>query len=176
MNNTMSDNIDMTTHIFFMQKALEQAHIAQSIGEVPVGAVLVCNNEIIGYGHNQCITKNDPSLHAEMVAIRHAAEALQNYRLLDTTMYVTLEPCAMCAGLMVHARVKKVIFGTKDSKTGAAGSVIDLLQHEYVNHKVEVLSGVLQEECSRCLSDFFAQRRKQIKLKKQAKNKSHLNT
>jgi tRNA(adenine34) deaminase len=164
-----SKSTEQQTHEFFMQKALEQAQKAQDIGEVPVGAVLVYEDKVIGEGYNQCITQSDPSLHAEVLAIRDAAKRLQNYRLLDTRLYVTLEPCAMCAGLLVHARIKQIIFGTHDPKTGAAGSVINLLQHEYVNHKVDIVGGIMQEVCAERLSAFFADRRKQIKHQKRLK-------
>ncbi len=158
-------------HEYFMELALEQALIAQSIGEVPVGAVVVDQNSVvIGEGYNQCISKHDPSMHAEMVAIRNACQSVKNYRLVDVTLYVTLEPCSMCAGLLVHSRIKTLVFGAKDRKTGAAGSVFNLVQHPDLNHSIEVVSGVLEARCSSTLSDFFALRREEKKrLKKAAK-------
>lgn len=144
-----------------MRKALAQAELAAKAGEVPVGAVVVHNSEIIGEGHNLCIANNDPSAHAEVVAIKHASRTLQNYRLLNTTLYVTLEPCAMCAGLMVHSRIQTLVFGAHDAKTGAAGSMFNLVQNAYMNHQIEVVSGVLEQTCSSMLSDFFKNRRLQ---------------
>jgi tRNA(adenine34) deaminase len=155
-------------HEYFMHKALEQAILAESIGEIPVGAVVVLNNRIVGQGYNRSIVDNDPSLHAEMVAVRSAAKALGNYRLNGASIYVTLEPCSMCAGLLVHSRIKNLIFGAHDKKTGAAGSVMNIVQHDTLNHKMEVVSGVLGEECSQHLSQFFKARRAQIKARKLA--------
>ena len=142
-----------------MQKALECAHKAESLGEVPVGAVLVLNNEIIAEGWNQPISTNDPSAHAEMVALRETGKKIRNYRLCDTTLYVTLEPCVMCAGAIVHARVGRVVFGTEDPKAGAAGSVFQLLQSDRLNHQCEITSGVLQTECAELLQEFFRKKR-----------------
>ncbi|MFZ8198853.1 tRNA adenosine(34) deaminase TadA [Alteromonas portus] len=153
----------------WMKHALTLADKAESIGEVPVGACVVLNGELIGEGFNTPITDNDPSAHAELRAVKAAASAVQNYRLIDATLYVTLEPCSMCAGMLVHARVKRVVFGAKDAKTGAAGSVMNLLQHPALNHQLEVVSGVLAEECANKLSDFFRKRRKEIKAAKKAK-------
>lgn len=150
-------------HQFYMEKALEQSALAEAIGEVPVGAVVVLNNEIIGSGYNLCITESDPSLHAEMVAIRQAAQRLDNYRLVGATLYVTLEPCSMCAGLLVHSRLKKLVFGASDPKAGAAGSVMNLVQHEQLNHKIEVVANVLGDSCSEKLSQFFRKRRAEKK-------------
>lgn len=156
----MSDKYD---HVFFMQAALRQAELAQSKQEVPVGAVLVADGKIIGQGHNQPITNSDPSLHAEMVAIRQAAKNIGNYRLPKTTLYVTLEPCCMCAGLLVHSRIQHLVFGAKDHKAGAVGSIANIVQHPKLNHQIEVTSGVLEEECGHILSSFFKQRRLQKK-------------
>ena len=142
--------------LMWMRHALTLADKAESIGEVPVGACVVLNGELIGEGFNTPITDNDPSAHAELRAVKEAASAVQNYRLIDATLYVTLEPCSMCAGMLVHARVKRVVFGAKDAKTGAAGSVMNLLQHPALNHQLEVVSGVLADECANKLSDFFA--------------------
>lgn len=159
-------------HEYFMEMAIEQAMIAQSIGEVPVGAVVVDkNSNVIGKGYNQCISKHDPSLHAEMVAVRGACQTVNNYRLVDVTLYVTLEPCAMCAGLLVHSRIKTLVFGAKDLKTGAAGSVCNLVQHPALNHSIGVINGVLENECSSMLSDFFVRRREEKKQLKKAARK-----
>lgn len=143
----------------FMQAALVLARQAEAAGEVPVGAVLVKDGAIIGSGWNHPIGAHDPTAHAEIAALRTAATALGNYRLLDTTLYVTLEPCAMCAGAMVHARVKRLVYGAADPKTGATGSVFNLVQAEPLNHRLEVEGGVLAEECGALLKGFFAQRR-----------------
>jgi tRNA(adenine34) deaminase len=151
----------------FMQRAFELAQQAEAIDEIPVGAVVVANNKIISEGYNKSITLNDPSAHAEMVAIRHAGLALQNYRLLDCTLYVTLEPCPMCAGLLVHSRIKRVVYATTDLKTGAAGSAFNLLCDEKHNHQIQLSSGVMAEECSQLLSTFFKRRRTEKKVLKQ---------
>ncbi len=154
----------------FMKRAYELAEQAEAIDEIPVGAVVVANNKIVSEGYNQSITLNDPSAHAEMVAIRQAGLALKNYRLLDCTLYVTLEPCTMCAGLLVHSRIKRVVFATTDLKTGAAGSAFNLLSNEKHNHQIQVSSGVMAEECSQLLSAFFKRRRAEKKaLKKKTK-------
>ena len=142
-----------------MARALELARQAQGQGEVPVGAVIVYNGEIIGEGFNQPITLADPSAHAEMQAMRKAARRLDNYRLSDTTLYVTLEPCAMCAGAMVHARIKRLVYGAADPKTGATGSVFNLVQAEQLNHQLEVDGGIMDRECGELLRDFFRKKR-----------------
>jgi tRNA(adenine34) deaminase len=144
----------------FMARALELARAAEAAGEVPVGAVLVRDGRIIGEGSNRPIATHDPTAHAEMVALRSAAEAVGSYRLLDTTLYVTLEPCAMCAGAMVHARVKRLVFAARDPKAGAAGSVFDIVRHPQLNHSIDCEEGVLATECSTLLRDFFRARRK----------------
>lgn len=149
----------MNTHEFFMQRCLELAALAEGEGEVPVGAVVVYKGEIIAEGYNQPISSHDPSAHAEMIALRKAAKHLENYRLSDVTLYVTLEPCPMCAGLMVHARVNTLVYGTKDPRTGSAGSAFHLLNGETLNHRVECISGVMQEECSAQLKQFFRNKR-----------------
>jgi len=151
----------------YMLRAFELAKQAETIDEIPVGAVVVANNNIIGEGYNQSITKNDPSAHAEMVAIRQAGLALENYRLLDCTLYVTLEPCPMCAGLLIHSRIKRVVFATTDLKTGAAGSAFNLLCDEKHNHQIQLSSGIMAEECSGLLSSFFKRRRAEKKALKQ---------
>ncbi len=147
------------SHDIFMQRALQLAAQAEQQDEVPVGAVLVLNGAIIGEGFNQVISLNDPSAHAEAMAIRAAGQALQNYRLVDTTLYVTLEPCAMCAGMMTHARVKTLVFGAADPRTGATGSAIEVVNHPSMNHKIEVISGVMADECGELLRQFFRRRR-----------------
>ncbi|WP_028771650.1 tRNA adenosine(34) deaminase TadA [Shewanella waksmanii] len=156
---------------YFMALAMEQANEAEARGEVPVGAVLVKDNEVIATGYNLSISHHDPCAHAEIDCIKAAGKVLSNYRLLDTTLYVTLEPCAMCAGAMVHARIKRLVFGATDQKTGAAGTVLDLVRHSDFNHQLEVTSGVLAEACAEQLSSFFRRRRKEKKaLKAAAKN------
>lgn len=147
------------TDIEFMQIALDLAKQAASIGEVPVGAIVVKNNVVIGRGSNSPIGLHDPTAHAEIVAMRQAATYLGNYRLVDCTLYVTLEPCAMCSGAMQHARIAKLVYGASDPKTGACGSVINLMAEPKLNHHTEVLGGVLALECGAVLSDFFRQRR-----------------
>jgi tRNA(adenine34) deaminase len=143
----------------FMGLAIEQAKLAAAKGEVPVGAILVHNEQVIGRGFNQPISLHDPSAHAEMMAIREAAKSLENYRIPESTLYVTLEPCTMCCGAMLHARVKRVVFGAADPKTGMAGSVSDLFAIKQINHQTEVRGGVLAGECGELLREFFRQRR-----------------
>ena len=151
----------MNTQETFMQHALEMAHHAEEQGEVPVGAVLVLDNEIIGEGWNQPIGQHDASAHAEIMALRDAGRRQQNYRLPDSTLYVTLEPCPMCAGAIVHARVGKVVFAASDPRSGAAGSVFDLLpSDERFNHRTEVRGGVLAEQSAQLLRQFFRARRR----------------
>ncbi|MFI4919171.1 MAG: tRNA adenosine(34) deaminase TadA [Legionellales bacterium] len=141
---------------FWMQQAYEQALLARSEGEVPVGAVLVGkDNQLLGMGRNAIQSSHDPSGHAEIIAIRQAAQAVKNHRLLGSTLYVTLEPCIMCAGLMVHARIHRLVFASRDFKAGAAGSLFNVLQGHPLNHKVLVDEGIMQEQCSTLLSDFF---------------------
>lgn len=145
---------------YWMQQALSLAQKAASEDEVPVGALIVKDNQLISEGWNQPIQKHDPSAHAEMVALRNAGEVLNNYRLTGTTLYVTLEPCSMCVGAMIHARVKRLVFGAYDTKTGAAGSAIDLIHDAIHNHAIDVAGGVLEEESKLLLQDFFKARRK----------------
>ena len=147
----------------FMGVALEQARLAIVHGEVPVGAVLVRDGHIIAQGFNACIAKNDPSAHAEMVVLREAGEALGNYRLDDCELFVTLEPCVMCAGAMMHARLKRVVFGAIDPKTGAAGSVLDVFAYPQINHQTQVQGRVMAAECGALLQTFFKDKRRQIK-------------
>jgi tRNA(adenine34) deaminase len=143
----------------FMQQALDQAKLAAAAGEVPVGAVLVRDGQVISSGFNQPITNSDPSAHAEMMALRSAAQDASNYRLPGTTLYVTLEPCTMCAGAMLHARVERVVFGAADPKTGAAGSVLNVFSEKQINHQTQVEGGIMSEECGQILRDFFKERR-----------------
>lgn len=143
----------------FMRHALELARRAQAEGEVPVGAVVVLDEKVIGEGWNRPISASDPTAHAEIQAMRAAASTRQNYRLVGATLYVTLEPCAMCVGAMFHARIRRVVFGAADPKTGAAGSTVNLFEEQRLNHHALVLGGVLAAECGALLSDFFASRR-----------------
>jgi tRNA(adenine34) deaminase len=145
--------------VAFMRRALELARTAAEAGEVPVGAVIVKDGEIVAEGWNRPIGTCDPTAHAEMVALRAAGTALGTYRLIDTTLYVTLEPCAMCASAMVHARVRRLVFGATDPRAGAAGSVFNIVQHAALNHRMESSGGVLAEECGTLLRDFFVARR-----------------
>lgn len=143
----------------FMREALVLARDAWAAGEVPVGAVVVRNGEIVGRGFNAPISRHDPSAHAEIMALRDAAESLGNYRLVGCSLYVTLEPCVMCMGAIFHARVERVVYGASDPKTGACGSIIDLPAETRLNHHTEVVGGILADECGGLLSGFFAQRR-----------------
>jgi len=143
----------------YMRRALELAQRAAEEGEVPVGAVVVAGGTIVGEGWNRPIAAADPSAHAEIQAMRTASAALGNYRLLDSTLYVTLEPCPMCVGAIFHARVRRVVFGAKDPKTGAAGSVVDLFAEEKLNHHATVEGGLLADDCGELLKRFFAARR-----------------
>ncbi|MDO8315713.1 MAG: tRNA adenosine(34) deaminase TadA [Rugosibacter sp.] len=148
----------------WMTEALNLAREAGAAGEVPVGAVVVLDGQIIGRGFNQPISRQDPTAHAEVVALRDAATRLGNYRLPGATLYVTLEPCMMCAGAMMHARLARVVFGAKDPKTGVAGSVLDLFGEARLNHHAEITGGVRAEECGQLLSSFFAARRNRTEL------------
>jgi tRNA(adenine34) deaminase len=145
----------------YMCCALELASQAQACGEVPVGAVVVKDGEIIGRGFNAPISRHDPSAHAEMLALRDAAQKIGNYRLVDCELFVTLEPCLMCAGAIMHARIARLVYGARDPKTGACGSVVDAFAEQRLNHHAEVVAGVLADECGAMLSDFFALRRAQ---------------
>ena len=148
----------------FMQLALEAAHHAASAGEVPVGAVVVQDGKLIGRGFNQPILRNDPTAHAEIMALREAAAHLGNYRLPGCTLYVTLEPCLMCSGAIMHSRLARVVFGASDPKTGVAGSVLNVYDEARLNHHTIVCGGVLAEECGALLSSFFAARRQRTVL------------
>lgn len=143
----------------FMQAALAQAQLAAVAGEAPVGAVLVSGGEIVAAGHNRSVSDNDPSGHAEIVVLREAGKRLGNYRLVDATLYVTLEPCAMCVGAIVQARIARLVFGAYDQKAGALGSAIDLSDSRAFNHRFEIQGGMLAEDCTAILQDFFAARR-----------------
>ncbi len=156
----------------WMRYAMMLALRAQEEGEVPVGAVLVLDNQMIAEGWNRSISDNDPTAHAEIMALRQGGQLLQNYRLLDATLYVTLEPCVMCAGAMVHSRIRRLVYGANDLKTGAVGSLVDILRHPGVNHQIEISAGVLADECSQQLSAFFRQRRAQKKALKLAQREN----
>ena len=155
----MTAPVTYETDIYWMRRALELARRAEAEGEVPVGAVLVRGDELIAEGWNRPISTNDPTAHAEIVTLRAAGNRISNYRLPDTTLYVTLEPCAMCAGAIVHARAARVVYGAPDPKSGAAGSVFALLQAPQLNHRVEVTAGVLAKEAGALLREFFRARR-----------------
>ncbi|BDH44904.1 tRNA-specific adenosine deaminase [Salmonella enterica subsp. enterica serovar Choleraesuis] len=156
------------SHEYWMRHALSLAERAREEGEVPVGAVLVQDNRIIGEGWNRPIGRHDPTAHAEIMALRQGGLVLSNYRLLNTTLYVTLEPCVMCAGAMVHSRIGTLVFGARDAKTGAAGSLLDVLAHPGMNHQVNVVEGILAPACSALLSEFFRVRRSERKALKAA--------
>ena len=150
-------------HARYMQMAIEQAMLAEKIGEVPVGAVIVdASGQVLARDHNRTITDCDPSAHAEMNVLRLAARVLENYRLLCTTLYVTVEPCAMCMGAIVHARVARVVFGAFDAKWGAAGSLYQIGQDPRLNHQVDIVSGIHADQCRQIIQDFFRRRRKTL--------------
>lgn len=148
--------------VLFMSRAVELAREAERAGEVPVGAVIVKDGVIVGEGWNRPISSNDPTAHAEIIALRAASQNLATYRLLDTTLYVTLEPCAMCAGAMVHARVKRLVYAATDPRAGASGSIFNVTQSSALNHRLECEAGVLAEECAAMLRGFFIARRQKI--------------
>ena len=150
---------------YWMGLALEQAELAAAKNEVPVGAVVVLDNELIGSGYNQMITACDPTAHAEIIALRDAAQTIENYRLMDATLYVTLEPCSMCAGAMVHSRIAHLVYGATEPKAGVAKSRDEFFTADFLNHRVTVEGGVCAEQCSSMLSDFFARRRQEKKQK-----------
>jgi tRNA(adenine34) deaminase len=153
----------------FMALAQQAADTARAAGEVPVGAVLVRGDEVIATGFNHPIGGHDPSAHAEMVALRAASRVLQNYRLPGCELYVTLEPCLMCAGAIMHARIARVVFGAPDPKTGACGSVVDVFANERLNHHTTVVGGVLADECGHALRNFFAERRQLARAERDAR-------
>lgn len=150
-----SKNFDLA----MMRLAIDQAQLAAAHGEVPVGAIIVREHEVIATGFNQPIGSHDPTAHAEICALRAAARQLENYRLAGCSLFVTLEPCAMCCGAMIHARIERLYFGAPDPKTGACGSVVDLMADRRLNHHTQVHGGLLAEDCGQLLRDFFAQRR-----------------
>ena len=144
----------------FMKSALVEARQAAQESEIPVGAILVKNGKLIAQSHNQPIKKNDPTAHAEIQLLRKAGEQQKNYRLIGSTIYVTLEPCTMCFGAMVHARIERIVFGASDFKTGVCGSCMNLNKENFFNHKISITGGVLEEECVQLLRDFFEPRRR----------------
>lgn len=153
----------------FMKLALDQARLAKDIGEVPIGAVIVRNGQVIASAYNKRETFKNPLAHAEILAINKASERLDSWRLLDCTMYVTIEPCAMCAGAIVNSRIDRLVIGAMDPKMGACGSVVDLVRHEKFNHRVDLVSGVLEDQCSSIMKEFFKElrvRNKALKLEK----------
>jgi tRNA(adenine34) deaminase len=144
----------------YLRLAIAEARLAELDGEVPVGAVIVRDGEVLATGRNRVIADSDPTAHSEIVAMREAGRVLSNYRLLDCDLYVTLEPCAMCASAILHARIRRLIYATPDPKAGACGSVLSVLNHPQLNHKVDVTAGLLADECSTMLTEFFRARRK----------------
>ncbi|MDH3460025.1 MAG: tRNA adenosine(34) deaminase TadA [Burkholderiaceae bacterium] len=148
---------------YAMRLALDQAQNAWLVGEVPVGAVIMRDGQVIATGYNRPVTEQDPTAHAEIVALRHAATLLGNYRLPECELFVTLEPCAMCAMALLHARVKRVVFGAPDPKSGAAGSVLNVFAYKQLNHHTDIVGGVLTDVCGKVLLDFFAERREQYR-------------
>jgi tRNA(adenine34) deaminase len=150
----MNDDLD------YLQAAIDQARLAEAAGEVPIGAIIVHQNEIIARGQNSVLRDHDPTAHAEIVALRHAGRTLENYRLAENcTLYTTLEPCAMCAGAILHARIARLVYAAPDPKAGACGSVLSVMNHPQLNHKVAITSGLLAEECGALLTNFFRARR-----------------
>jgi tRNA(adenine34) deaminase len=159
-------------HQHYMRRALELADVAYSKGEIPIGAVVVYQDNIIGEGYNQTITSLDPSAHAEMVAIREAAKTIGNYRLVDCRLYVTIEPCSMCTGLLVHSRISELVFGAVEPKAGAIYSASNVSEQAYFNHRFTVTSDILAEQCSDIMSRFFKERRKHKKALRQSSHSS----
>lgn len=147
------------TDAFWMERALELARAAAEAGEVPVGAIIIKEGEILGQGHNRNLIESDPIAHAEIVALRQAASHAGNHRLIGATMFATIEPCSMCAGAMVHARLARLVYGASDPKAGAAGSVLQVINHPRLNHQMDVTSGVLADKCSEVLREFFRTKR-----------------
>jgi tRNA(adenine34) deaminase len=154
--------------IYFMQRAIELAHQAECQGEVPVGALLVKDGQVIAEGWNRSISAHDATAHAEIEVLRQAGRQLENYRVTDTTLYVTLEPCPMCAGALLHGRVKRIVFGAPDLKSGAAGTVLNLFESQAAYHHADVIGGVLEAECREQLQAFFKRRRNEKKAQKQS--------
>jgi tRNA(adenine34) deaminase len=149
----------MTQDESYLQLALAQARLAAEAGEVPVGAIVVFENEIVGRGRNEVLGTNDPTAHAEIVALRAAARAMNNYRLTGCELFTTLEPCSMCAGAIIHARIARLVYGAADPKAGAAGSVVEVINHPKLNHQLQITAGVMGEECGEMLRAFFRERR-----------------
>jgi len=149
----------MDSDTFFMREAIKEAKKAEKENEVPVGCVIVKGNKVIAHGHNQTIKKNDSTAHAEILAIRDAAKKIKNYRLTNCFMYVTIEPCPMCAGALLWARIKKVIYGAKDKKAGACGSVVNIVNNKKLNHRIKIKGDVLKKECANLMKNFFRGRR-----------------
>ena len=163
----MSETRENTAELRFeedaawMEQALEQARLAAAAGEVPVGALVIMEGKVLGRGQNRNLRENDPTAHAEIIALRQAAAALGNHRLTGCVIFSTIEPCSMCAGALVHARIARLVFGASDPKAGAAGSVVAVINHPRLNHKMEVTAGVLAGKCAEMLQDFFRSRREQ---------------
>ncbi|QJC37172.1 tRNA adenosine(34) deaminase TadA [Enterobacteriaceae endosymbiont of Donacia thalassina] len=150
----------MKNDVYWMKYALYFAKLAKNSGEIPVGAIIVKNNQIISFGNNNSIKKNDPTAHAEIIALRKAGKYLKNYRLLNTTMYVTLEPCLMCSGAIIISRISRLVFSTYNKKSNSIGSFIDLLGIYKINHKIRINSGILKKECTNIIKKFFSLKRK----------------
>ena len=163
MAETLKTTVNMPSEddAAWMELALEQAALAAAAGEVPVGALVIKDGKVLGRGHNRNLLDDDPTAHAEIVALRQAAARLGNHRLTGCTMVATIEPCAMCAGALIHARIARLVYGASDPKAGAAGSVLQVINHPGLNHRMEVTTGVLAEKCSAVLQDFFRQKRQQ---------------
>ena len=163
MGETLKDTVNMPSgeDAVWMRLALEQAAMGAAAGEVPVGALVIKDGEIIGRGHNRNLLDDDPTAHAEIVALRRAAARLGNHRLTGCTMVATIEPCSMCAGALIHARIARLVYGASDPKAGAAGSVLQVINHPGLNHRMEVTPGVLSSECSEILQEFFRRKRQQ---------------
>jgi tRNA(adenine34) deaminase len=155
------DSARLPDDLTWMELALAEARMAADAGEVPVGALVINNAEIVGRAGNRNLRDHDPTAHAEILALRQAAQHLGNHRLTGCTLYATIEPCAMCAGAVIHARIARLVYGAKDPKAGAAGSILEVINHPRLNHKMEVVSGVLGDRCSQILQDFFRRRREQ---------------
>ena len=155
------DSARLPDDVTCMELALAEARMAAEAGEVPVGALVINNGEIIGRAGNRNLRDHDPTAHAEILALRQAAQHLGNHRLTGCTLYATIEPCAMCAGAVIHARIARLVYGAKDPKAGAAGSILEVINHPRLNHKMEVVPGVLGDRCSEILQDFFRRRREQ---------------
>lgn len=153
------DSAWLPDDLTWMEVALAEARMAADAGEVPVGALVINNGEIIGRAGNRNLRDHDPTAHAEIVALRQAAKHLGNHRLTGSVLYATIEPCAMCAGAMVHARISRLVYGARDMKAGAAGSILEVINHPRLNHKMEVVSGVLEDRCSEILQEFFRRKR-----------------